>query len=142
MRIYKYLFFLGLPVFAACGGGNQVPKDIIAEDRMPGILAEVHIIDGDMAYIAQTPDSLYKYGMGHYVALFKKYHTDTTQFKKSYKWYTKNPDKLSAISDEAIKILNAKMDSITKVIPKVPAQPATPATHPNTANPANALPVK
>jgi len=142
MRIYKYLFFLGLPVLAACGGGNKVPNDVISEDRMPAILAELHIIDGDMANVNQTLDSLYKVGMGNYVAMFKKYHTDTTQFKKSYKWYTKNPDKLNNISDRVIEILNAKMDSVTKAVPKVPAKYATPATHPNPPTSVNGVPAK
>jgi hypothetical protein len=143
MRIYKYLFFLGLLAFAACKGDESVPANIISEDRMPAVIAEIHIIDGDLYNVPQQPDSLYKYSMGHYTAAFKKHHTDSTQFKKSFIWYTKHPVKLDEIYDKVLKILQTKNDSIGKIkvpIPK-PAPPVnTPVVIP--AKPANAVPAK
>src|SRR5689334_6358126 len=98
MRIYKSLFFLGLLVLTACKS-NNTPSDIIPQKTMPAILAEMNIVDGGLYNISQLPDSLYIYGMGHYLAIFKKYHTDTVQFKNSYTYYTKNPEKLNTIYD-------------------------------------------
>ena len=147
MRIYKYLFFLGLLAFAACQGEEPVPANVISEDRMPAIVADIHIVDGDLYNVPQTPDSLYKYSMGHYMAVFKKYHTDSVQFKKSYTWYTRHPVKLDEIYDNVLKILQTKNDSIAKI--KVPPpKPAAPVNAPVKipirvpVKPANAVPAK
>jgi hypothetical protein len=143
MRIYKYLFFLGLLVFTACTSEEKVPNDVISEERMPALLADIHIVDGDLYNVSQTPDSLYKYSMGHYLAVFKKYHTDSVQFKKSYTWYTRNPVKLDKIYDEVLKILQAKTDSIAKIKPP-PAKPSAPNNKPVDipVKPANAVPAQ
>ncbi|MES2279530.1 MAG: DUF4296 domain-containing protein [Bacteroidota bacterium] len=143
MRIYKYLFFLGLLAFCACIGEAKVPGDVISEDRMPALIADIHIVDGDLYNVAQVPDTLYKYSMGNYQAVFKKHHTDSTQFKKSFTWYTKHPVRLDAIYDDVIKILQTKVDSIAKI--KVPpAKPTAPNNKPVEipVKPANAVPAK
>ena len=126
MRLYKYLFFLGLLAFGACQSEAPVPDDIISMEKMPYICAEMHIIDGNLYNISQVPDTLYKYSMGHYLVIFKKYGTDTTQFKKSFTWYTRNPVKLDHIYDDVLKVLQAKNDSLVKS-----RTPATPAKTPN-----------
>lgn len=137
MRTYKYLFFSVLLALAGCHSEETVPDNVISEKRMPVIIAEMHIIDGDLYNVPQMPDSLYKYSMGHFTALFKKHHTDTLQFRKSYTWYTKHPVKLDKIYDEVIKILQAKNDSIAKL----PASKA-PANTVKPAQPTNAVPTK
>lgn len=116
MRIDYRLFFSVLLVLGACNSNEPVrPDDIIPEDKMAVIMADVHIVDAEMFNVQQQPDSLYKYGMGYYVATFKKFHTDTVQFKKSFTWYTKHPVQLDAIYDDVVKIVQKKSDSINKI---------------------------
>jgi len=92
-----------------------VPKDIIQPDKMTRLMVDMSLVDGNLLNITQAPDSLYKYGMGNYLAMFKKHHTDTLNFKRSFTYYTKNPEKLDAIFNNVIKILQAKSDSLSKV---------------------------
>jgi hypothetical protein len=135
MRIYKYLFFLGLLAFAGCLSEGKRPDNVLSEERMPAVLADIHIVDGDLYNVPQDKDSLFKYSAGHYQAIFKKYHTDSTQFRKSYAWYTQHPVKLDVIYDKVVAILQTKNDSISKI--KTPAAklvPATPAPAPQTPN--------
>ena len=114
MHKYIILFFSVTFLLSACKG-NKTREAIINHDQMVSLLTEVHIIDGGIYNIPQNPDSLYKYGTGRYVALFKKHHTDTAQFTKSLKYYTTQPVELQAIYDQVLKNLAKKTDSLTKI---------------------------
>ncbi|MDB5140995.1 MAG: hypothetical protein JWR12_2911 [Mucilaginibacter sp.] len=113
MHKYITLFFSVTFFLAACKGSK--PEGIIDHNQMISLLTEVHIIDGSLYSISQSPDSLYKYGVGSYVALFKKYGTDTVQFKKSMSYYATQPTELQAIYVQVQQNLKQKTDSLNKV---------------------------
>ena len=114
MRKHIFLFFLALIFLAACH--DDVPKGIIQRDRMVKLMADVHIIDGSIYNLNEaTADTLYKYGNDRYNKLFKSYQTDSTQFKNSLKYYTKQPEVLAEMYTNIIASLQAKNDSLTKV---------------------------
>jgi len=115
MRKYIILFFSGLLLMAAC---KKAPEGIIKPDEMASVLTDVHLADGSMINIPQIPDSIYKYGMGKYLDIFKKHHIDSAQFRRSYKYYTLHPDDLVSIYDVVLKKLTAKSDSINALIAK------------------------
>ena len=113
MRKYNSLFFSVLLLLFACKK-VKVPETIIQPDHMTKLLVEVHILDGTMYNIMQVPDSLYKYGTAKYVVLFKKFHTDSVQFKKSLQYYSLNPALLENIYDKVSADIKQKSDSINK----------------------------
>ncbi|MDT3402072.1 DUF4296 domain-containing protein [Mucilaginibacter terrae] len=117
MRIYKVLFFL-VPVIllAACKPGR--PDGILSPKQMVPLLVDVHLVDGNLANVAQMPDSLFKYGFNQYDAVFKQHKTDSVQFKKSFAWYANEPDQLYEVYVKVTDILKAKSDSSLKVIAK------------------------
>jgi hypothetical protein len=129
MRIYFGLFFSVLVFLTGCSGSG-VPDGVIKEQTMTGLLTELHILDGGIYNIPQSPDSLYKYGTQRYLKLFKKFHTDSAQFRKSYKFYTANPELLTPIYDQVMLNLKTKLDSLSKVqnkgIQAAPGQPNAP----------------
>jgi Domain of unknown function (DUF4296) len=148
MHKYKVLFFSLLLLLCACGG-NSMPDDVIKPDRMASLLTQVHLADGAMYNVMQLPDSLYKYGTDRYLQLFKSFHTDSVQFKKSMQYYSSNPELLVAIYDQVTISLKAKSDSMSKVyqqemlkenkrkqdsLAKLPKQPPPPP-HPVTTTP-------
>ena len=114
MHKYKSLFFSVMLFLVACGG-NKIPDNIIKQDRMTGLLTEVHIVDGSMYNIVQVPDSIYKYGYGKYIAIFKKYNTDSVEFKRSMKYYSSRPELLQKIYEQVTANVKAKSDSVTKL---------------------------
>ena len=114
MHKYYSLFFSVLLFLAACRGGST-PKGIIEQPQMTALLTEIHIIDGSMYSVMQAPDSLYKYGTGKYLAVFKKFHTDSTQFKNSFKYYAVNPEKLQIIYEQVTINIKQKSDSLNKL---------------------------
>ena len=113
MRKYITLFFSASLFLLSCKG-NKAPDGIINHKRMVDLLMEVHIMDGRMYSVRQEPDSLYKYGLGKYYEVFKRFHTDTLQFRKSVQYYTTQPDEMQAMYDEILLKLKAKSDSINK----------------------------
>jgi hypothetical protein len=114
MRKYNKLFFSVLIFLTACSG-NKVPDGIIAQNKMTNLLTDIHIVDGSMYNVMQFPDSLYKYGTDKYQVVFRKYHTDSVQFKKSFQYYASNPDKLQAIYDQITTNIKQKTDSVNKL---------------------------
>lgn len=99
MRIHYKLFFLLMLALASCIEADKAPVGVIDEERMTVLLANVHIIDGDLVTSPQQGDSLFKYGMGYYVEMFKKHKTDTAKFRKSFEWYVKHPAQLNSMYD-------------------------------------------
>jgi hypothetical protein len=85
---------------------------------MVSLLTDIHIIDGKLGVIDPAPDTLYKYGTGDYWVLFKKYQTDSAQFKKSFKYYSIHSVDMLAIYDQVMKNLKQKTDSLTKLSQK------------------------
>ncbi|MGN6637754.1 MAG: DUF4296 domain-containing protein [Mucilaginibacter sp.] len=114
MHKYKALFFSVMLFLVACGG-DKIPDNVIEQDRMTGLLTELHIVDGSMYSVMQMPDSLYKYGYGKYLGLFKKYNTDSVEFKRSMKFYSSHPELLQKIYDQVTINLKTKSDSVTKL---------------------------
>ena len=114
MHKYKTLFFSLLLLLYACGG-NDIPNGVIKPYQMASLLTEVHMADGAMYNVMQLPDSLYKYGTDRYLKLFKSFHTDSVQFKKSMQYYCSNPELLVAIYDQVTTNLKQKSDSINKI---------------------------
>lgn len=114
MRKYITLFF-SLLFLGAC---SNTPSGIINKDEMANLLTDVHIADGTLITKSQETDTLYKYGTDKYLEIFKKYNTDSATFKRSYKYYTNNPKEFVAIYDKVVKNLQAKTDSVTKLITK------------------------
>jgi hypothetical protein len=122
MRNYISLFFLTAIFLTACGG-DKPGKEIIDKREMISLLTDVIIIDGSLYNVTQQPDSLYKYGTGRYLALFKSYNTDSARFNKSFKYYTSKPEDLKDIFDQVLQNLKSKSDSLNKLQLKINALP-------------------
>jgi len=113
MNKYITLFF-SVSLFLFSCKGNRVPDGIIAHDRMTNLLAEVHLIDGRTYGAAQSQDSLNKYSTARFDALFKRFHTDSVQFKKSLKYYSTQPLELQKMYEQILLNLKQKTDSLNK----------------------------
>lgn len=116
MGKYISLFFCALIILCSCN--DNKPKDVLDEQAMINVLADVHLANGTLLQLSAAPDTLYKYGTGRYQNVFKNHHTDSAQFNKSLKYYASEPDKLLAVYDETLKKLQKKADSLSKVFQK------------------------
>jgi hypothetical protein len=114
MRKYITLFFSVCVILSACKA-DKSSADIIKPDEMISVLTDMHIVDGTMYNaVSQNLDTLYKYGNNRYLAVFKKYHVDSVQFRHSLKYYTTQPLVLQGMYDKILANLQQKTDSINK----------------------------
>ena len=120
MQKYITLFFSVLLYLAACKS-ETTPKGVITEPQMVNLLIDLHIVDGSIYTVPQVPDSLYKYASAKYVQLFKKHHTTAEVFKKSFKYYTSQPDKLQDMYTKVDVVIKAKIDSLNRANAPKPA---------------------
>jgi hypothetical protein len=124
MRFYKILFFCLLLFLLGCNSEEKPPVDVLNRHHMALLLMDMHIIDGTLYNMPQQPDTLAKHGLAMYYALFKAYHTDSTQFKKSLRYYTTHPIELNLIYNGILDRLKVKADSLQKIANKIAADSA------------------
>jgi len=113
MRKYIILFF-SVSLFLFACKGKDAADGVIEPNIMVNLLTDVHLVDGRLYNYIQNPDSTQKYGGARYLAIFKKYKTDSATFSKSLKYYTTEPDKLLAIYTKVEAVLKVKLDSLNK----------------------------
>ncbi len=123
MRNYINLFFLLLIFLSACGKKEAPPGVIKAED-MVGLMIDVHLADGSLYSVQQAPDTVYKYGFNRYLQVFKQHNTDSLQFKKSLKYYSRHPDQMDEIYVQVVQSLQDKLDKLNKPLTSKNAVPA------------------
>jgi hypothetical protein len=118
MHKYITLFFSASLFLSACSG-NKNKTEIIKHDQMVSLLTDIHILDGSMYNaVSQSQDTLYKYGTARYLVLFKKYHVDSVEFRRSLKYYTTKPVEFQGMYDKILANLQARADSINKKLLK------------------------
>lgn len=115
MRKHIILFFSALLFLFACNDDKNT-KDILDRRAMISLLVDLHLVDGALSNQSNM-DSLYR-STGRYVYVFKQHHTDSGQFRKSVLYYTRQPDNFMKMYDDVVKILQAKSDSMNKIIAK------------------------
>ncbi len=108
----RNLIFLHLlvPCFAlallACDTDERPPGDLIPEDKMVKILADIHVAEAQVTnlQLRSLDSSVAVYG-DLQQQIWKKYDVDTLLYRKSYSFYTSHPDYLVKIYDKVEKNL-------------------------------------
>jgi hypothetical protein len=127
MQKYISLFFSVLLFLTACKS-KELPKDVLNEQEMISLMLDIHLTDGTVYQVPQVPDSLYKYSSAKFAALFKRHHTTDAVYKKSLKYYTKQPEKIQAMYTQLETLIKAKIDSLNKVSAAAAAKSAPVST--------------
>lgn len=102
--------FLLVPCFAlallACGNEEKPPGDLIPEDKMVKILADIHVAEAQVTnlQLRSLDSSVAVYG-DLQQKIWKKYDVDTSIYRKSYAYYTSHPAFLAEIYDKVEKNL-------------------------------------
>lgn len=107
MLTKKIFLILGtIFVIIACNDAPEVPANVIDEQTMSKILAEIHLTEAKASRLSfQAYDSTKVAYDEMERRLMKKYKTDTARYKASYKFYVANPETMVKIYDETLKIL-------------------------------------
>lgn len=85
-------------ILLACESEEKIPSDILTPERMVSILSDVHIAEARVTQMKfKSMDSsvvVYDYLQKE---IYKKYKTDSTEYKRSYDFYVSNPKMLEEI---------------------------------------------
>jgi len=117
MKAFK-LFILGLFLIVSCKD-NELPKDLIEEQKMIKIIADLHIIDGYMATLVYT-DSTRINGKNFYASVYKSHNTTKAEYEKSLKFYSMDPVRLDSMYNRVEDLLAVKERKLNKMQLKNP----------------------
>lgn len=113
--MHRNSVFLLFIIFLFSCKSDRLPEGIIGRKEMADLLVDVHLADGAV-YMTAMPDSINKYGMGLYKAVFNKHKVDSVTFRKSFQYYAQHPVDMDKIYANVMKVLQHKQDSVTKVM--------------------------
>ena len=111
MRVLK-LLFSGLLFLSACNQ-NDHPKNIIEEQKMVRILADLHVMDGYMTTLMYS-DSLKMSGKNYYTTIYQKHKITKSIFEQSLKYYSMQPVLLDSMYTQVENILKKKEEKLNK----------------------------
>ena len=112
MKVFK-LFILGLFLIISCRD-NELPKDLIEEQKMIQIIADLHIIDGYMATLVYT-DSTRINGKNFYATVYKSHKTTRAVYEKSLKYYSMDPVRLDSMYSLVENLLDNRERKLNKI---------------------------
>jgi hypothetical protein len=91
----------------ACVQPNEVPDDVIPEDKMIQVLTDVHLLEGaHMSTQFINIDSVRDVTAAGYNTIFKKYGITEQEYKKSWEFYMRNPDIADPLYEKVIENIN------------------------------------
>ncbi|WP_207504326.1 DUF4296 domain-containing protein [Telluribacter humicola] len=98
-----------LLMLMACDSEEQPPKDIIAEDKMAAILADIHLAESRVSRLQlQSLDSSAMVFNQLQKQIWKKHKVDTLRYKESYAFYTTHPQYMTRIYEKVVKNIEAR----------------------------------
>lgn len=104
-----WLIFVLFWGFAACDREEKPPGDLIPEDKMAAILADIHVAEARVTNMQlHSLDSSVLVYEKMQEQIWKKHKVDTLSYRKSYSFYTSHPAYLAGIYDEVEKKLEAR----------------------------------
>ncbi len=112
MKVLKLLFLI-IPFFFACEHRN-VPKDIIEQQRMILIMADLHTMDGYMTTILYN-DTIRRNGKNLYATIYKTHNTTPALYEESLKYYSMKPALLDTMYNSVQTILQEKEHKLMNV---------------------------
>jgi len=114
----KIFLYLGIIlVIFACNDELKAPVDVVDEQTMSKILAEIHLIEAKAGRLQiQNYDSTKVAFAELERRVMLKYKIDTARYKASYKYYILNPDNMVKIYDQTLKILEEMKEAKKKKI--------------------------
>jgi hypothetical protein len=108
---------------AGCGGGNKIPDDIIAREKMEKVLWDMMIADRYSAqFLAKDSASrdVKKETFQLYESVFQTHGIRRDEFIKSFKYYLNRPDLGKIMFDSLAARGNRRRDELYKSQPKNP----------------------
>ena len=92
MTFHRWLLPCSLLMLLACSEEEKRPGDLISEDKMAKILADIHLAEAQVTNLQlRSLDSSVTVYEELQQKIWKKYQVDTLLYRKSYSFYTSHP---------------------------------------------------
>lgn len=96
-----------------CGDeeGNQIPPNVLKRDQMTTILTDIAIAEGklnNLSYPDTAKDSTMMYARTYYQKILDNHDVDQAKFKRSFRFYIRNPHIMQLMYDPVIENLQKK----------------------------------
>lgn len=108
--------FALLPVLLLLAGvlvscrGDEVPEDVMGEERMASFLQEAYLIEGFYAVESNFHyDTLQPEMLGAYDSLLSRYGLSREEFEQSVDWYTAHPKVYKRVHDTVLARLDREL---------------------------------
>lgn len=111
----KIFVIFGFIFVLACKGLPKPPEGTIDENTMAKMLADIHLTEAKVSRMNfRGFDSSMVAFQVLEADIYKKYKTDSITYKKSYDFYASNPQYLTLIYEESVKILEQQQKESKK----------------------------
>ena len=109
MTFHRWLLPCSLLMLLACSEEEKRPGDLISEDKMAQILADIHLAEAQVTNLQlRSLDSSVTVYEELQQKIWKKYQVDTLLYRKSYSFYTSHPAYLAEIYEQVEKNLDRR----------------------------------
>lgn len=115
MKELKLLIF-GIIFLTACSR-QKAPPDILTEQQMIMVMADLHTMDGYMSSMLQS-DSIRRASKNLYATIYNSHNTTEKIYDKSLKYYSMNPVLLDSMYSRVEFILTEKERKIQNNLTK------------------------
>ncbi len=113
----KLLLILFSLIFSIVGCVNppSIPDNVLPREKMAAILTEIHV---QQSYVSRlnfsTSDSYQVAYQTIESGIFKQFKIDTTHYKRSFVFYSENPEYMAEIYKDVIKNIEGRMAANNK----------------------------
>ena len=110
------LLIVGFIFFTACSS-DKVPSDILNQQQMILVMADLHTMDGYMSSMLYS-DSIKRESKNFYATIYKSHKTTEKLYDKSLKYYSMDPVLLDSMYSRVESILTEKERKIQNKLTK------------------------
>jgi len=112
MKSAPYLILISGLLVAACKSGPKRfadnPGDIIGKDKMVAVLTDITLAEGALNVKSFPKDSSNQMASGYYPEILAIHDVKSDQFRKSFRYYSENPDVMVDLQKKVIESLSAR----------------------------------
>jgi hypothetical protein len=108
-NIYRLLIVCAIVISSCEKKPVEIPKDVLSGEKLIPVLTDIHLAEA-MLQIKNLGrnDSTRNIAYGYYADIFKHHNITPEQFKRSFDFYTSQPELMSALYDSVITQLSTR----------------------------------
>jgi hypothetical protein len=107
--VQKYSSLIILLFLFACAPEKPKPSaDMLNQEQMSDIIADMHLADAIISMKSGTTDSLRQAGVNMREYIYTKHHTNHQQFTETFEFYKTNPVLMDSVYADVISKLSSK----------------------------------